>query len=1708
LKLAIAGETGADTLGVGALTAGRIQLATQHLLDLSESMLVVVLLEHQEGVTCFWAASDFGLPSSESLAAAFLDPVKDVGLEEAISLENIFDAAELRHAGISGQTAIHAARGVAELSFRVHVGSVSAETELPSGTQRLTQHFLDYVSAVVELDLTQTLRFQTQQNLMSVLEDQVVTEFALKDRDLILQVISELTNDILWDWDLATDRVTRNSGFDRLLGYEPGEFDQRLSGWVGALHPDDASYVRESINTAITSGATRWQCDYRMRSKDGSYVHIHDTGFLFRDENGKAFRFVGGSRDVTELVRFQTELKRQADVFDQAQEAILILELDGRVRSWNKSAERIYGWSREEVLGRQIQDIFGPDSQELLDGIAHGSSHRAFTMDWSVCNKFGQELIVEVHQTPLRSEDGTAEASISIHFDVTQRRKDEEHLRLLEACVSRLNDVILITEADPKPGTGHPIVFVNSAFERVTGYTLAEALGRSASMLHGPETSREELARIREALKKWEPVRSEVLNYRKNGEPFWNEITIVPVADEKGWYTHWVSIQRDITQQKLAKKALEENQKLLSMASRIGRLGAWAIDIPSYEHRWSDECRKIHGARADYRYSIEELIAFYVGESRERIRDEFSRCSSSGQGFDGEYVIRRETGEEVWVRVTGEAVRNEHGEVVRVQGTMQDFDSWKRAEASIAASEARFRALAESMPNIVWTANPAGVIDYVSSEFYRYTGIPEEGGTEEQWSSAFHSDHWSDLVELWQKCIENQSEFEIDVPVKRVEDGVYRWFRVQAKPIFDAQGELTKWFGAATDIDDTRQLIAQSDRLASRLNEILETISDAYFVLDRSWNFTYLNRQAEVLLRRDRDSLIGKNVWEEFAPAKELRFFELYEKTMADGESVAFEEFYPPLNTWFDLRAYPSQEGIVVYFRDITEKRAAAEEIRVNEERFRLLARASNDALYDWDIREDFIWWSPAITDLFGYTGTEVGASVKGWADRIHPGDQERVLAGMENAINSKRLKWEADYRYFRKDGTLAYVHDRAYVLRDDQGIAIRLIGGMTDISDRYAQQARIAEQASLIAVARDAISVRDLKGTLLFANESARSILSLEASREDNVVRLHEALTVDQRYWNAVIDVQRTGHWQGELEVGLSSGESVILDCRWTLLRNDDGQAKSILAIETDITDRKRAEARLMSIEKKLQEYLDDATDLVQVVDQQGRIQYANKAWRETLGFTEDQLSVLTIKDILSPESWGVAESFLNTSSAQIVRVEFQTILKGKVAAEGSVEPVLENGRQVGTRAILKNITERIQAEFDLQTANELLEERVARRTRELAKANAELMIAKEDADAANRSKTEFLSRISHELRTPLNAILGFSQLLEFTDLNPSQSDSVAHIQKAGKHLLDLINDVLEISRAEIGAATTSLEVLDVAVILRECLAIMRPIAESSHVILLSSSLPPVYVQGDRQKLRQIFMNLLSNGIKFNRRGGSLTVHHDLSQADVLLIRFQDTGQGIAQANMDRLFKPFERLGSANDGTEGTGLGLAVSRSLADSMGGSLEGESEEGVGSTFTLRLKLGQQTEERPSEGASTSSSGSFDTVEPCTVLAVEDNVANMELLAKLFANRRDVKMLVALDGSSALRLARKHQPDAILLDLHLPDMDGEEVITTLRAEPEFQNTPFIIVTADAREELPSKFAQLGAYGFLTKPLDLKELIGTLNEAIKTSRRSGPE
>jgi signal transduction histidine kinase/CheY-like chemotaxis protein len=371
------------------------------------------------------------------------------------------------------------------------------------------------------------------------------------------------------------------------------------------------------------------------------------------------------------------------------------------------------------------------------------------------------------------------------------------------------------------------------------------------------------------------------------------------------------------------------------------------------------------------------------------------------------------------------------------------------------------------------------------------------------------------------------------------------------------------------------------------------------------------------------------------------------------------------------------------------------------------------------------------------------------------------------------------------------------------------------------------------------------------------------------------------------------------------------------------------------------------------------------------------------------------------------------------------------------------------------------------------------------------ELQVARDEAIAATQAKDEFLSRISHELRTPLTAVLGFGQLLQLEQLGEENADSVNHIVAAGEHLLALINDILDISRIEAGEISMSLEAIVLAEVVEESLSLLRPLAASRRVNLLSSDIGGV-VQADRQRLKQVLLNLVSNAIKYNREEGTVTISSGGATPTTLVCTVADTGVGIAAQDMDRLFQPFDRLGAETMGVEGTGVGLSLSKALTEAMHGSLTAESVQGEGSAFHVTLPIGTLS----SAGVSGNGhGGGAGTPGAATVLYAEDNLASLRVVERLFAGRSET-LQVAIQGKMVLELAKELRPSLILLDLHLPDMDGEEVLHQLRRDPVTSEIPVVILSADATPGRLERLVDQGAAAYLTKPLQLPLLLEILD------------
>jgi len=356
----------------------------------------------------------------------------------------------------------------------------------------------------------------------------------------------------------------------------------------------------------------------------------------------------------------------------------------------------------------------------------------------------------------------------------------------------------------------------------------------------------------------------------------------------------------------------------------------------------------------------------------------------------------------------------------------------------------------------------------------------------------------------------------------------------------------------------------------------------------------------------------------------------------------------------------------------------------------------------------------------------------------------------------------------------------------------------------------------------------------------------------------------------------------------------------------------------------------------------------------------------------------------------------------------------------------------------------------------------------------------------------------MSHELRTPLNGIIGFAQLLELEVQGAEQRESVEMILKSGRHLLDLINEVLDIARIEAGKLALSLEPVLVSEVVAAALDMLRLEAATKRIEVVVTVLEG-YVMADRQRLQQVVLNLLSNAMKYNRAGGVVRVSCEADPSGRVRLSVSDTGRGIAPEMMGRLFKPFDRLGAEQTGIEGTGLGLVLSHHLVEAMGGSLSAASEIGQGTTFTVELRRAESlTVEigRPSSRAA----GEDD---PAgirgTVLYIEDNLSNLRLLERILARRPGVTLLSAMQGSRGIELARDHQPDLIILDLHLPDLSGSDVLARLFTDPRTKRIPVVILSADATPGRIKRLLEQGARDYLTKPLDVRQVLALVDETL---------
>jgi len=551
------------------------------------------------------------------------------------------------------------------------------------------------------------------------------------------------------------------------------------------------------------------------------------------------------------------------------------------------------------------------------------------------------------------------------------------------------------------------------------------------------------------------------------------------------------------------------------------------------------------------------------------------------------------------------------------------------------------------------------------------------------------------------------------------------------------------------------------------------------------------------------------------------------------------------------------------------------------------------------------------------------------------------------------------------------------------------------------------------------------------------------------------------------------------------------------TALRDDESGIIGYLLIGTDNTARKQVEAEQKLLDQRLRDQqfytrslIESSFDALMTTDSAGIISDVNKQMEALTGCSRDELIGSPFKSYFTdPER---AEAGMKRVLASGRVTEYELTARARDGKETVVSynatTIHDRDRKVqGVFASARDVTDRRRIEVTMQESNLGFERATAA------------------AEKANRAKSDFLSSMSHELRSPLNAILGFAQLINSDSPPPTvlQQASIDQILHAGWYLLDLINEVLDLAQVESGRLALSVEPVLLCEIMNECQAMIEPQAQKRSVMMTFPHFDaPCFVEADRTRLKQVLINLLSNAIKYGRTGGTVAVDYAVCDAETVRISVRDNGNGLSPEKQAQLFQPFNRLGQERTTVQGTGIGLVMSKRLVELMGGTIGVDSWMGEGSVFWFELNLagdGQAQETPPVPMAAASATPVSGAKNARTILYVEDNPANLKLVERLMERRVDIRLLSAMDGSMGVQLARAHQPDVILMDINLPGISGIEALRILRDDPATAGIPVVALSANAMPRDVEKGLEAGFFRYLTKPIQLNQLMEALDLAL---------
>ena len=820
--------------------------------------------------------------------------------------------------------------------------------------------------------------------------------------------------------------------------------------------------------------------EYMLKNQVAGEIHVLCSAMPIRDQNGIVIASMSVQYEITDIKLALKALQDSHDRYEYVTkatfDAIWDLNLENNEMYWGEGFLRLFGHELHGNKGDIVvwhEHIHDEDRQRILNSI--NSVIKSKESNWAEDYRFkkadGDISFVRNKGIVIRDKKGKGIRMIGAMQDITSQKKEELQLKLFKSVITNSTDVVLITEAENIDSAGPKILYVNEAFTKLTGYTGNEIIGKSPKILQGDRTDRAELDRLKVALQNQESCEIEVINYKKNGETYWVNLSVIPLANEKGNITHWISIQRDISKYKKEQleneffydliQTINSNDFLeLSLSIAIEKIShyfgyayaeAWIVNIDDtkmlYKANWSKtEKASLFRKFQPLEYSVRKVGVMGKAWDEERILyfdDIYSSeflCKENAEraGLTSVLLVPIFYNDQViamfnffsdspfsFEQISSDLLNKISKQIgsniqkSRTDDELNRFFNLSPDLLCILGFDGQFKKINQAVTNL---------LGYTEKEMLKpnVTGFNNMNIGEIFSSEKVNYLKGESLVNYENKVI--------------TKSGKIKWLSWTAIPI----SEEAVIFAIAKDITEKKQMELEREN-------ILESISDCFYALDNEFNFNYINKPAQILLKRNAEELVGQNIFEIYPYLKVGLFYDNFQKALLEKEPIHFEFQSKDSSHWYEESFYPTTEGISIFFRSINERKKHEQEIIEANERYDLVGKATNDIIWDWNINTGEVFRTgDGLLNLIDTENNPNTGNNEFWKSRIHPEDLVVESARMKKLLEDpNKFQWTSSFRFLKPDNNYAYVYEKGFVTRDEQKKAIRMIGATRDISQQ-----------------------------------------------------------------------------------------------------------------------------------------------------------------------------------------------------------------------------------------------------------------------------------------------------------------------------------------------------------------------------------------------------------------------------------------------------------------------------------------------------------------------------------------------------------------------------------------------------------------------------------------------------------------------------------